>query len=251
MFYPSDPEVLRQTIRRFIDEAEPARKPSPKAIIVPHAGIIYSGAVAASAYACVDPEQITRVVMAGPSHRVYLAGMAAPESKVWRTPLGDVPIDFECLKNISSMPQVLFADRALAEEHCLEVQLPFIQERLGGEFVLAPLVAGDVSPEEAADVLEALWGGPETLVVISSDLSHYLPYEEACEKDRATVAAIEALNVRGLEGDCACGLNMIAGLVCLARRRGMRAELLDLCNSGDTAGSKDQVVGYSAFAFYE
>jgi AmmeMemoRadiSam system protein B len=251
MFYPERPEALRLAVRRFLDEAETGARPSPKAIIAPHAGFIYSGPVAGSAYACVNPENISRVVLVGPSHRVYLSGMAAPEARVWETPLGPVRIDFQSLENVTALPQVLFSDMAHAEEHCLEVQLPFLQVLLGSDFVLAPLVAGDVTPEGAADVLEALWGGPETLVVISSDLSHYLPYAEACAKDRATAEAIEALDVRGLDSDCACGLNMIAGLVCVAQRRGMRAELLDLRNSGDTAGPKDRVVGYSAFAFYE
>ncbi|QHI70908.1 AmmeMemoRadiSam system protein B [Tichowtungia aerotolerans] len=251
MFYPADPDELHRMVRRFLDHAEASSLLPPKAVIVPHAGYVYSGAVAASAYACVDPTEISRVVLIGPSHRVMLEGMAIPESLIWETPIGDVQIDFDAMEKVSSFAQVLFSERAHLEEHCLEVQLPFLQELLGDRFRLAPMVVGDCSPDDVADVLEVLWGGPETLVVVSSDLSHYLPYERACLKDQTTVRAIEDLDVYRLEGDSACGLNAIAGLICLAQRRGMRSKLLDLRNSGDTAGSREQVVGYGAFAFYE
>lgn len=250
MFYPADPNELRQTVRGFLDRTDPNSFGSPKALIVPHAGYIYSGAIAASAYACVQPEEITRVVLIGPSHRVFLYGMVAPESLVWETPVGDVMIDFEAKDRVSSFPQVSFSEKAHAEEHSLEVQLPFLKEILNA-FRLTPLVVGDASPEEVSAVLGALWGGPETLIVISSDLCHYKTYEEANEKDRITAQAIMDLNVRRLDSDNACGFTSIAGLVHIARQKGLRAELLDLRNSGDTAGPKDQVVGYGAFAFYE
>jgi len=237
-------------VRGFLDHAGSVSPIQPKAILVPHAGYIYSGAIAASGFAQVQPEEIKRVVLIGPSHRVLLQGLAAPETILWKTPIGDVLIDFESLEKISALPQVLFSDRAHKEEHSLEVQLPFLQELLG-EFKLVPLTVGDATPEEVSDVLDALWGGPETLIVISSDLSHYEPYEQAGEKDRATAQAIVDLDMRGLDPDNACGLIPIAGLVHQAQQRGMRAELLDLRNSGDTAGSKDQVVGYGSFAFYE
>lgn len=251
LFYPADPDELRRTVCRFLDRAESSVLLPPKALIVPHAGYLYSGAIAASAYACVDPAAISNVVLMGPAHRAILQGVAMPESRTWQTPVGDVMVDFEAPEKLSAFPRVLVSEHAHLEEHGLEVQLPFLQELLGNEFRLTPLLAGEVGPEEAADLLEALWGGPETLVVVSSDLSHYLPYGEACTKDLATAQAIEALDVRGLECDCACGLNAIAGLVCLAQRRGLRVERLDLRNSGDTAGTRDQVVGYGAFAFYE
>lgn len=251
MFYPADPDDLRGSVRQLLKQAKTASQRPPKAIIVPHAGYIYSGAIAASAYACIDRDKISRVVLVGPTHRVLLRGIAVPESLTWETPIGDVLIDSEALGRLSAFPQILFSDQAHAEEHCLEVQLPFLKELLGNDFMLVPMVVGGSGPDEVANVLEALWGGAETLVVISSDLSHYLAYEDAVAKDRETVKAIENLNVRGLESDSACGLNAIAGLVCEARRRGLRAELLDLRNSGDTAGSKNQVVGYASFAFYE
>ncbi len=250
MFYPSDPDELSRTVRGFLEQAGSGPGPSPKAIIVPHAGYVYSGAIAASAYARVNPAAIERVVLVGPSHRVLLRGLAAPESIAWAVPGGKVMIDLKALTAVTTFPQIVFSEKAHAEEHSLEVQLPFLREVLG-DFRLVPLVAGDARPEEVADVLSALWGGPETLVVISSDLSHYKPYEQARKKDSLAAEAIVDLDVRGLDFDSACGLVPVSGLVHVARRKGMRAERLDLRNSGDTAGGRDQVVGYGAFAFYE
>ena len=250
MFYPAEPEELRRMIGRFLAGAEAASGPPPKAIIVPHAGYVYSGAIAAGGYAQVDPGPVRRVVLLGPSHRVFFQGLAAPETLIWRTPLGGVPVDFELLQSLSTFPQILFSEKAHREEHSLEVQLPFLQQRLG-DFKLVPLAVGDSTAKEVSEVLDPLWGGPETLIVISSDLSHYEPYAQAVEKDKSTADAITGLNVRGLDADRACGLIPIAGLVQQARQRNLRAELLDLRNSGDTAGSRDQVVGYGAFAFYE
>jgi AmmeMemoRadiSam system protein B len=250
MFYPADPAELSRMVRGFLNHAQPASADQPKAIIVPHAGYVYSGAIAASGYMQVKPEGIKRVVLLGPAHRVLFQGLAAPETLRWQTPLGNVKIDFELLEKISRFPQVLFCERAHQQEHSLEVQLPFLQERVG-DFKLVPLAVGDASPEEVSEVLNALWGGQETLIVVSSDLSHYERYGTAVEKDRITAKAIADLNIRGLDSDSACGLIPIAGLVHQARQRGMRAELLDLRNSGDTAGPKDQVVGYGAFAFYD
>jgi AmmeMemoRadiSam system protein B len=250
MFYPSDPDELSRTVRGFLNQAGGGSGPSPKAIIVPHAGYVYSGAIAASAYARVISGLIERVVLVGPAHRVLLRGLAAPESIAWAVPGGKVMIDLKALSAVSTFPQIVFSEKAHAEEHSLEVQLPFLREVLG-DFRLVPLVAGDARPEEVADVLAALWGGPETLIVVSSDLSHYEPYEQARKKDGIAAQAIVDLDVRGLDFDSACGLVPVSGLVQLARRKGMRAERLDLRNSGDTAGGRDQVVGYGAFAFYE
>ncbi len=242
MFYPSDPDELRMQIGGFLAEAESHKGSSPKAVIVPHAGTVYSGPIAASAYALIQPEGIERVVLIGPSHHVFFHGMAASSAELWRTPLGDVP-----LERFDSIP---VNDAAHELEHSLEIQLPFLQIVLG-DFQLIPTVVGDAAKEEVAEVLDLLWGGPETLIVISSDLSHYESYERACEKDRATSQAIVDLDPRGLEPDNACGLVPVSGLLHLARQKGLRAELLDLRNSGDTAGPKDQVVGYGAYAFYE
>jgi AmmeMemoRadiSam system protein B len=240
MFYPADPGELCRMIEGFLSAAKPGLH--PKAIIAPHAGYIYSGPVAASVYKRIDPEKISRVVLIGPSHRVPLRGLAGSSASFWRTPLGDVPV--ECPAFVPAN------DAAHEQEHSLEVQVPFLQTVLG-DFTLLPLVVGEASAEEVADVLEKCWGGPETLVVISSDLSHYESYDTAGAMDRAAADAILALDERGLEYDNACGLVPICGLLHLAKKKKLRAELVDLRNSGDTAGPRDQVVGYGAFAFYE
>ena len=240
MFYPADPGELQRMIRAFLAGAKPG--PHPKAMIVPHAGYIYSGPIAAGAYALIRPEGIERVVLIGPSHRVALRGLAGSGAPVWLTPLGEVPV--EC-------PDFIPVNEAAhALEHSLEVQLPFLQTVLGA-FTLIPLVAGDASSEEVSDVLEKLWRGPETLVVVSSDLSHYENYETARVMDSAASEGILALNERSLDYDNACGRVPISGLLRIAKKKRLHAELVDLRNSGDTAGPRDQVVGYGAFAFYE
>jgi AmmeMemoRadiSam system protein B len=239
MFYPADPGELRQMIEGFLAAAEPGSH--PKAIIAPHAGFIYSGPIAASAYQRINPEGISRVVLIGPSHRVPLRGLAGSSASFWRTPLGDVSVD-----QAAGVPT---NDAAHEQEHSLEVQVPFLQTVLG-HFTLLPLVAGEASAEEVAEVLEKCWGGPETLIVISSDLSHYENYKTARAMDTAASEAILAMDERGLDYDIACGLVPICGLLHLAKQKKMRAELVDLRSSGDTAGPRDQVVGYGAFAFY-
>ncbi|MDD3275580.1 MAG: AmmeMemoRadiSam system protein B [Kiritimatiellales bacterium] len=239
MFYPAEPATLRGMIEGFLAAAEPG--PHPKAIVVPHAGYVYSGPIAASAYIRI-PATVSRVVVLGPSHRVPLRGLAGSAAAFWCTPLGDVPV--EC------PPVVPVNDAAHELEHSLEVQVPFLQVVLD-DFTLVPLVAGDASAEAIAEVLEELWGGPETLIVISSDLSHYENYETARAMDEAAAEAILALDERGLDYDNACGLVPICGLLHLAKQKKLRAKLIDLRNSGDTAGPRDQVVGYGAFAFYE
>ena len=241
MFYPAGPEELRMQIEAFLAAANPKKGSSPKAIIVPHAGTIYSGPIAATAYATLRPEGISRVVLLGPSHHVFLHGLAASSADAWRTPLGNVPLEQTDVVPVN--------DSAHEREHSLEVQLPFLQTVLG-EFKLVPLVVGDATQEEVAETLDALWGGPETLVVISSDLSHYMSYSTGRALDTAASKAIVELDSRGLDFDNACGLVPIAGLLYLAKQKGMHAELIDLRSSGDTAGPKDQVVGYGAFAFY-
>jgi AmmeMemoRadiSam system protein B len=240
MFYPADPAELRRMIGGFLAAAK--QGPHPKAIIAPHAGYIYSGPIAASVYARINPEGISRVVVIGPSHRVPLRGLAASGASAWRTPLGDVSVERPAFVPVN--------DAAHALEHSLEVQLPFLQVVLG-RFTLVPVVAGEASAEETAEVLGKLWGGPETLIVVSSDLSHYENSATARVMDTAAAKAIEQLNPRGLEYDNACGLVPIAGLLHLAKQKGLRAERVDLRNSGDTAGPRDSVVGYGAFAFFE
>ena len=241
-FYPADPAELRRMVDGFLSAVPTRDGPSPKAIIAPHAGYVYSGSIAASAYACVRPAGIRRVVLLGPAHRVWLNGVAASSASIWRTPLGDVPVE--------APPGLPIIDAAHAEEHSLEVQLPFLQTVLG-DFTLIPLVVGQAEKEEIAEILVSLWGGPETLVVISSDLSHYENYETANRMDSTTSQAIVNLDPNGLDADSACGRIPICGLLHLAQQKGMRAELIDLRNSGDTAGARDQVVGYGAYAFYE
>ncbi len=253
-FYPGSPRDLDILVRRFLADAEkkPAEGPVPKAIIAPHAGYVYSGAVAASAYARLKPaaDTIRRVVLLGPCHRVAVTGLAVSSADAFATPLGDVPLDKEAIQSILALPQVSVFDATHTEEHSLEVHLPFLQEILT-DFSLVPLVVGRASGDEVADVLERLWGGPETVIVISSDLSHYLDYDSAREIDAKTCAAIETLNPSAIAGAQACGRVPIAGLLTLARRRGLEVTTLDLKNSGDTAGDRNRVVGYGAWMFTE
>jgi AmmeMemoRadiSam system protein B len=224
---------------------------APKAIIAPHAGYIYSGPIAASIYARLAPlrGRIRRVVLAGPAHRVYVHGLAVPSSAAFDSPLGPVALDRKAIDALLDLEFVESSDRAHAHEHSLEVHLPFLQSVLG-EFELVPLVVGDASPAQMAGVFDSLWGGDETLIVVSSDLSHYLPYDLARKRDESTAQAIVALD-EGLEPDEACGAAPINGLLRIARERGMRCERVDVRNSGDTAGDKDRVVGYGSFAFTE
>jgi AmmeMemoRadiSam system protein B len=249
LFYPDDPRELRAMVTDFLG-AVPAVGTVPKAIIAPHAGYIYSGSVAASAYARLKSARghITRVVLLGPAHRVGFHGLALPSADYFMTPLGRIALDQEAVKKISLLPHVRVMDAAHAQEHSLEVQLPFLQEALG-EFSLVPLVVGDAGPEEVAEVLDALWGGLETLIVISSDLSHYHDYKTAQKLDRATSQAIEQFRIEDIQYDHACGRNPVNGLLQVARRLGLKAKTIDLRNSGDTAGSHDRVVGYGAYVF--
>jgi len=250
MFYPADPRELRQMIREFLAQAQPSEE-VPKAIIAPHAGYIYSGPIAATAYAQLLPvrERIERVVLLGPSHRVPFHGLAISEADSFLTPLGEVPLDRPALQGLSDLPQVVSLEAAHANEHSLEVQLPFLQTVLD-DFRLVPLVVGEASPAEVAEVLQRLWGGPETLIVISSDLSHYHDYLTAQQLDRATSEAIVTLHPEAIGYEDACGRVPVTGLLDLARRKGLEGELLDLRNSGDTAGDKRQVVGYGAYVFH-
>lgn len=251
LFYPASPEALRATVRDFLDAAPAGADDAPKVLVVPHAGYVYSGSTAGRGYATLRAAsaRIHRVVLIGPAHRVAVRGLAVPTTEYFETPLGRVQLDRAALDALASSPHVVRSDRAHAGEHALEVQLPFLQEALG-DFTLVPLVVGDASPEEVASVLERVWGGPETLVVISSDLSHYLPYETARRIDAASLAQVLALGP-ALDHAQACGATPINALMLLARRRGLRPRLLAACSSGDTAGDRDRVVGYAALSFAE
>lgn len=247
-FYPGESRRLAADISSFlgaVPENQNARL--PKAIVVPHAGYVYSGPIAASAFACLRAgrDQIRRVVVLGPSHRVFVRGMALPEANAFDTPLGRLQIDEEAIAGLS----VPHNAAAHAREHSLEVELPFLQSVLSS-FTLVPIAVGDALPDQVAAVIESLWGGPETLIVISSDLSHYLPYARARAVDAQTAQKVLNLDV-SLGYDEACGAGPLNGLLQVARRRGLMPVQLDLRTSGDTAGSKGEVVGYGAFAFYE
>ncbi len=250
LFYPGDARALAGAITDYLEQTaeEPLAPGFPKAVIVPHAGYVYSGAVAASAYGLLRPGRgiVKRVVLLGPCHRVPVRGLALPAAASFETPLGRIPIDKQAAGAIRGLPQVMESSATHAQEHALEVQLPFLQQALG-EFSLLPLVVGDVAPDKVAEVLGRVWGGAETLIVISSDLSHYHPYEVARGIDGATVRAILGFDA-GLSHDQACGATPIAGLLIAARRHGLIPRLLDCRNSGDTAGGKDRVVGYASFA---
>jgi AmmeMemoRadiSam system protein B/AmmeMemoRadiSam system protein A len=253
MFYPGEPRALAAEVEDLLGSVAHAapRLGYPKALIVPHAGYTYSGPVAARAYDELSAARgaVRRVVLLGPAHRVAVRGLAAPGAEAFATPLGAVRIDREALRAVRDLPQVVTSDPAHAAEHSLEVQLPFLQKLLG-DFSLVPLVVGMASVAEVAEVIERLWGGPETLVVISTDLSHYHAYEEARALDGATLERIGAL-ATDLDHEEACGATPLNGLLVVARKRNLKPNLLAAANSGDTAGGKDRVVGYSSFALYE
>ena len=236
----------------LLKSAGASDEPAPKAIIAPHAGYIYSGPIAASAYARLEGARrvIRRIVLIGPAHYEAFAGLATSAVDAFATPLGLVSLDQEASARIRALPHVRAREAAHAEEHCLEVHLPFLQTILT-EFTLVPLLVGEASDEQISQVLEALWGGPETRVVVSSDLSHFHDYPTAQSLDRATAHAIEALRGADMGGEQACGCEPIRGLLRSARTHGLHARTVDLRNSGDTAGSRERVVGYGAFVFSE
>ncbi|HUT51508.1 MAG TPA: AmmeMemoRadiSam system protein B [Alphaproteobacteria bacterium] len=248
-FYPGEQAALRGMIDQCMKAVRVKQAP-PKALVAPHAGYIYSGPIAATAYASLAPiaDKVTRVVLLGPSHRVAFEGMALSSASAFRTPLGDVPIDRAACERIAKLPGVQTLDTAHAEEHSLEVHLPFLQTVLS-DFSLVPIVVGRAPEAQVDAVLQALWGGEETLVVVSSDLSHYHDYAAAQRMDGAASLAIETLDAAKLGDDQACGRYPVKGLLARARALDLRATTLDLRNSGDTAGDKARVVGYGAYAF--
>jgi AmmeMemoRadiSam system protein B len=248
-FYPSDPDQLRAMVASCVDAGQPGEL-APKAMIVPHAGYVYSGPIAGSAYAQLRSvrDAVTRVVLLGPSHRAAFFGLALSSADFFATPLGATPTDDEAAAKLLRFSQVRVSDAAHAREHCLEVQLPFLQHVLQ-DFRIIPMLVGDAELQEVADPLEAVWGGVETLVLISSDLSHYHDYRAAQELDQKTAAAIVGLRPEQVGPAQACGARAIGALLHVARRRGLRAAMIDLRNSGDTSGPRNEVVGYGAFVF--
>ncbi len=248
-FYPGTAGQLTSTVDALLGDAQPARV-RPKALVVPHAGYVYSGPVAASAYATLEGLQFDRVVLVGPAHFVAVNGMALPDCAAFETPLGRVPIDEELAARALELPYVKRSELAHEREHSLEVQLPFLQ-RVLGRFSLLPVAVGRATGAEVAELLEKVWGGPETLVLISTDLSHYLPYAAAQQVDAGTAALINALDFDELEHDQACGAVGLKGLLRVAKQKGLQPVQLDLRNSGDTAGDRRRVVGYGAWAFEE
>jgi len=251
MFYPADEQTLKDDVLAYLAQTHDKVAQQPKALVVPHAGYIYSGPIAATAYNQLIPfkDKINRIVLLGPSHRVAFSGLAVPEADYFNTPLGMIPIDQDSIQQLSHLSQVIRSDRAHSEEHSLEVQLPFLQEILG-PFSLIPIVVGDAERHEVAEVIKNLWGDEHTLIIISSDLSHYHEYSKAKQLDRATSDAIENLKPDLISYDDACGRNGLKGMITVAQEKGLSAELLDLRNSGDTAGDKSRVVGYGAYVFH-
>jgi len=252
MFYPADSNVLQTQVNEFIHEKPYASTTVPKAIIVPHAGTIYSGSIAAAAYRTLLPYRhvIRKVILLGPAHRVYLNGLALPTVDQFQTPLGEINLDTKTIKSlVTEFSQISFSDRAHAEEHSLEVQLPFLQEILAS-FRLIPFVVGETSQQQVAEVIDQLWGGEECLIIISTDLSHFHNYSEALKLDHLTATLIESFQGEHLEDGSACGRFPLRGLLQIAQQRNMSIQRLDLRNSGDTAGGKDQVVGYGSWGLY-
>lgn len=249
-FYPAGAAALAAELQDLLEASpeEPIGPGFPKMLVAPHAGYIYSGGIAAEAYDLWQPARgvARRVVILCPCHRVPVPGMALSGARAFATPLGRLPVDLEAQSAIADLPGVVEMPAAHEREHAIEVHLPFIQKVLG-EVAIVPVVVGGARPETVAEAIERLWGGAETLFLISTDLSHFHSYEDARRIDAATIAAV----LRGeaaLDSHQACGAIPLAGAILAARRRGLRPELIAACNSGDTAGGRDRVVGYAAFA---
>jgi AmmeMemoRadiSam system protein B len=252
LFYPDDPVELNTALDRYLTEAGSSMAGGDdKALIVPHAGYIYSGPVAATAYARLLNRRVPvdRVVLLGPSHRLAFRGVAGCSWRCYETPLGKIPLDESTMRQLASTGSISILDQAHRAEHSLEVHLPFLQHTLG-KFTLLPLVVGDATAEQVGRILETVWGGDDTLIVISSDLSHYHHYDECRTLDRITSGRILDLDYDGLDYEDACGRTPISGLLWVSRRKSLEGQLLDLRNSGDTAGDRRQVVGYGAYAFH-
>ncbi|WP_144391326.1 AmmeMemoRadiSam system protein B [Pleionea sediminis] len=255
MFYPDQADLLRQEVKKFLssNSVETGKNQydnSVKAIIAPHAGYIYSGAVAGKVYRYLyqNHDSFNRIILLGPAHRVPFKGIVHAQCQFFETPLGNIKVDIEALEKLEQQGLIEGSSFAHRDEHCLEVQLPFIQNVLGDEVAIVPLLVGDASPEQVRLVLDALWR-PGDLIVVSSDLSHYLPYDEAVEKDRFTSQKICDMNAQ-LTGNEACGCRPISGLLLFSQQQGWHVDCVELKNSGDTAGDKSRVVGYGAYVCY-
>ncbi|HRQ39838.1 MAG TPA: AmmeMemoRadiSam system protein B [Chloroflexota bacterium] len=251
LFYPADPGRLRGMVQEFLDTAVSSPTPlNPKAIIAPHAGYVYSGPIAGSAFSPWHGQManVNRIILIGPAHTMAVSGLAGVSVGAFSTPLGEVLVDEEAMETLRPLPQVQIHDGAHGREHCLEVMLPFLQ-LIAPQAKIVPLVVGQSHGREVAELLEVLWGGPETRIVISSDLSHYNDYHTAQRLDAATAQAIETLQPDKLGSESACGRIAIQGLLYQAQIHHLTAHTIDLRNSGDTAGSHDRVVGYGAFLF--
>ena len=249
-FYEADRVSLQQQVSNLMSGTQAGSGNVPEALIVPHAGYIYSGSTAARAYRCLESRhnEIRRVVLFGPAHRVYLEGMAVPSVDLFDTPLGSVPLDREAIDAIINMSGVCVSDQAHHDEHSLEVQLPFLQMILT-QFTLVPVVVGNCKSTTVAAVMDELWGGADTLIVVSTDLSHFLTYDEALQVDAHTCSRILE-KTTSLSGEEACGARALNGLMCTEHAQALEVELLEACNSGDTAGNRNRVVGYGAFALH-
>jgi AmmeMemoRadiSam system protein B len=247
LFYPGTSDELRTTVEGYLAAAQFAGG-SPKALIAPHAGYVYSGPVAAAAYASLIEarETVRRVVLLGPAHRMALAGMAISSATAFSTPLGEVPVDVEAFELAKAVPNVRVFDAPFEDEHSLEVQLPFLQVVLD-DFRVLPVLVGQTPPESVASLIDALWGGDETRIIVSSDLSHYHDYETARQLDQHTAELVETLRLEELTSEHACGCHPLRGLLEVARARGLLVRAVDLRNSGDTAGPRTRVVGYGSF----
>ena len=248
LFYPADRETCAAQVDACLKAALPASVDA-KVLVAPHAGYIYSGVVAGTAYATLRNRRgiIKRVVLLGPNHRVGFTGIALSTAERWATPLGEIPVDMETMARLRDLPGVMVADEPFAQEHSLEVHLPFLQAVLGA-FILVPVLVGNADPESVARVLRECWGGPETLIVVSSDLSHFHDHETATRMDGEAAQAIELLRSDLLNDQQACGNRPLRGLMLEARRRDLRVTALDVRNSGDTRGNRERVVGYGSFA---
>lgn len=254
MFYPEQAGPLQDMVKQLLEKAgfsSSAKAITPKAVISPHAGYIYSGQTAADVYACLknSKDSIRRVILLGPAHRVGFSGIAGSTASYFSTPLGNIPIDQGLMQKAFQIKGVIPLDEAHAEEHSLEVQLPFLQTVLD-DFTLAPFVVGDAPTELTARLLENLWGEDDTLIVISSDLSHFLDYDEACKRDANTASNIESFDGEKIGPYDACGYAPIRGLLKVAQNKNMQIDRMSLCNSGDTAGDKSRVVGYASYALH-
>ena len=252
MFYPDNPAQLKRAVNNYLSSAEQSQAKAPKAMIVPHAGYIYSAQAASHAYCLLNnvADTITRVVILGPSHRVPLIGLAVPSYQAFTTPLGDIPVDKAATDALVNAGFANYLNEAHQLEHSIEVQLPFLQTVLK-QFSIVSIAVGMCETEEVSQALEAVWGQEETLIIISSDLSHYLSYQEAVALDQKTAHAIECFDLKDINHEQACGATAICGLLASAKRHALAVTRVALCNSGDTAGTKDRVVGYGSFVFNE